>query len=194
MKFSNEQQVRIGVFGSAFQWFNEHEKISYLIGEEIAKLNCVLVTGATTGLPYHAGKGALKAGGFVLGISPALNPKEHTEKYNKPLDGCSVIIWTGSGYTGRNYLNVRNCDAAVFIGGETGTLEEFCIADYEGKVIGVLEGSGGVADKIKNIMKDCSTDHGTIIEYDKDPKSLINKIVSRLKERGAKHSNLTNQI
>ena len=184
MKFSNGQQVRIGIFGGAFQWSKKSEEDAYLIGKEIAKLNCILVTGATTGIPYFAGKGALDNGGFVLGISPAANHKEHVEKYGKPLDGSSLIIWTGLGYSGRNILNLRNCDGAIFISGETGTLQEFCIADYEANVIGILEGSGGVTDKIKSIMEVCKTSHQAVIEYDMDPKNLVSKVVNKLKARG----------
>lgn len=163
---------------------DKSEKAAYQIGSQIAAHQCITVTGATSGLPYLAGKGALENGGFVLGISPAINATEHVEKYNKPLDGCSVIIWTGSGYTGRNYLNLRNCHAAIFVGGETGTLEEFCIAHYEGKVIGILEGSGGVADQIKNLMQVCTTSHGAVIEYGNEPLKLVDKVYSLLNERG----------
>src|SRR3989344_4526169 len=171
-----EKQIRIGIFGGAFLWPKETEQLAVIIGETIAKNKCILVNGATTGLPYIAGKAALEKGGFVLGVSPARNEEEHITKYGKPIDGCSVIMWTGGGYTGRNYLNIRNCDVAIFIGGETGTLEEFCVANYESKVIGVLEGTGGITDEIQNIMKVCPTDHGAIITYDNDPIRLIKKV------------------
>lgn len=179
---TKEKQLRIGVFGSAFVWSKEAENLASIIGETIVEQGAIVVTGATTGLPYLAGKSAIQKGGFVLGISPAHDPKEHVEKYQKPIDGCSVIIWTGSGYTGRNYLNLRNCDGAIFIGGETGTLEEFCVANYEGKVIGILEGSGGVSDKIRDIMSVCPTNHGAIIEYNSNPQKLVLKVINNLKK------------
>jgi len=188
LTFPNGQQTRIGVFGGAFTWTTVGEKTARDLGVHIVEQGCIVVTGATTGLPYHAGKGALAAGGMVLGVSPAHDPEEHVQKYEKPLDGATLILWTGAGYTGRNYLNVRNCDAVIIIGGETGTLEEFCVAHYEGKVIGVLEGSGGVADKIRGIMEVSPTDHGAVIEYDADPKQLLDKVVLRLNERGARTS------
>lgn len=175
--------VRIGVFGGAFVWDQQAGALARTIGQEIVRRGCHLVTGATTGLPYHAGKAALAAGGFVLGISPAKDATEHVEWYRKPLDGCSVIIWTGTGYTGRNWLNLRNCDGAIFVGGETGTLEEFCVANYEAKVIGVLEGSGGIADKIRDLMAVCPTDHGSTIFYASDPVKLVEAVYKNLSSR-----------
>ncbi len=177
----SEKTLRIGVFGGAFTWNKDSEQQAAIIGETIIECEAIVVTGATAGLPGIAGKTAIKKGGFVLGISPAHDPREHVERYERPLDGASVIMWTGSGYTGRNYLNIRNCDGAIFIGGETGTLEEFCIANYEGKVIGVLEGSGGVSDKIRDIMKVCPTDHGAVIAYDTNPKDLVVKVIEKLR-------------
>ena len=42
-----------------------------IIGRLVAENNMILVTGATTGIPYWAAKGAKEAGGIVIGISPA---------------------------------------------------------------------------------------------------------------------------
>ncbi len=47
----------------------------------------------------------------------------------------------------------------------------------------ILIGSGGISDKIKEIMSVCPTDHGAVIEYDSDPKKLVLKVIKRLKER-----------
>src|SRR3989338_4945490 len=56
------------------------------IGREIARRGCVLVTGATTGAPYWAAKGAKEAGGLVIGISPAATKIAHVKTYHLPLD------------------------------------------------------------------------------------------------------------
>src|SRR3989338_6856118 len=69
------------------------------LGKEIVKHNAVLVTGATTGFPLWAAMGAKEAGGFSIGLSPAISEREHVEKYNLPLDYFDIIIYTGSGYS-----------------------------------------------------------------------------------------------
>ena len=49
------------------------------IGREVARRKIVLMNGATTGFPLWAAIGAKEENGFVVGISPASNIKEHIE-------------------------------------------------------------------------------------------------------------------
>jgi uncharacterized protein (TIGR00725 family) len=115
------------------------------LGETIAKQDVVLLTGATTGLVYVVGKTAHDAGCFHVGISPGANNEEHVELYKLPLDACDTIVYTGFGLKGRNVVLVRSCDIVLFIAGAMGSLNEFTIAHDEGKIIGCLTGTGGVA-------------------------------------------------
>lgn len=171
---------RLGIFGAASEGFEPHaELLAFAVGEYAAKLGLTLVTGATTGIPYAAGKAAIAAGGTVLGISPARDAGEHVNKYGKPLDGSTHIFWTGFGFTGRNFLNIRNCDASIFIGGGAGTLEEFCIAVYEGQVIGVLTNSGGIASLIPEIVSRFQNMHGSDCLFDTSAERLVDQVVER---------------
>lgn len=180
----NVQQLRIGVFGGAFEaGAAETQLLARQIGEGIASRGHITVTGATSGLPYFAGKAALEAGGIVLGISPARNAADHVAQYQKPLDGCSHIFYTGQGYTGRNYLNLRNCDIAVFIGGEAGTLEEFCVGVYEGLVLGVLRNSGGICELLPEIAKRFRTDHGEVLCFAIDADKLLDEVIDAYQAR-----------
>jgi len=61
----------------------------------------------------------------------------------------------------------------IIFGGATGTLNEFTIAYDEGKVIGVLAGSGGVADHIDKIVEVCQKPTRGKLFFDSDPKTLI---------------------
>src|SRR5262249_1464647 len=140
----------VGVMGaSENDAFGESEKarlrqLAERLGTVLAQHGCILVTGATTGLPDMVAKAFRKCGGFALGISPAQDRKEHLERYGLPNDGSDVIVYTGFGYKGRNVINVRSTDLVIIFGGATGTLNEFTIAYDEGKLIGILEESGGV--------------------------------------------------
>jgi uncharacterized protein (TIGR00725 family) len=172
-------QLRIGVFGGAFEIAAvETELLARQIGQGIARRGYITVTGATSGIPYFAGKAALEAGGAVLGISPARNVAEHVALYQKPLDGCSHIFYTGQGYTGRNYLNLRNCDIAVFIGGEAGTLEEFCVGVYEGLVLGALTNTGGICELLPEIVKRFNTHHGEVFCFGVDAEQLLDDVIA----------------
>jgi uncharacterized protein (TIGR00725 family) len=169
----------IGVMGaSESDALTESEKarlteLAGRLGTAIAKNECILVNGATTGLPDLVAKAFRSYGGFALGISPASNRKEHLQRYGLPEDGADVIVYTGFGYKGRNVINVRSVDIVIIFGGATGTLNEFTIAYDEGKTIGVLEGSGGVADHIREIIKFCKKPTQGRVIFDKDPDTLV---------------------
>lgn len=62
-----------------------------------------------------------------------------------------------------------------------GTLNEFTIAYEDGKPIGVLEGSGGTADLIRELLKKPHRE-GAEVVYDKDPKKLISKLIGLIKK------------
>jgi uncharacterized protein (TIGR00725 family) len=89
------------------------------IGRAIAEAGCILVTGATTGAPYWAAKGAKTAGGTVIGISPASSVAHHVKTYHLPLDFHDLIIYTGFGYSGRNLLLTRSAEAVITLCGRT---------------------------------------------------------------------------
>jgi uncharacterized protein (TIGR00725 family) len=145
------------------------------VGREIAKAGMILVTGATTGMPYWAAKGAKEESGMVIGLSPASSEISHVKTYRLPLDYHDVMIYTGFEYSGRNLLLTRSVDAVIVICGRIGTLNEFTIAFEDQKPIGVLEGTGGTADMIKDIVKKAHRGPGKII-FSKDPKELVGKL------------------
>lgn len=154
-------------------------KKAFVIGQEIAKESAVLLTGATTGYSYEAVKGVKEKGGLTVGISPAENDNEHIKMYKKPTDEFDIIIYTGFGMKGRNVVLVRSADIALFVGGGTGTLNEFTIAYDEGKVIGILKGSGGVADNIDAILK-IATKKKPLIIMEADPSRLVKRTLLAL--------------
>ena len=146
------------------------------LGEEIAKAGLVLVTGATTGIPYWSAKGAKKANGIVFGLSPAASEAAHIKSYHLPIDYHDAIVFTGFDYSGRNLLLTRSADAVIVICGRIGTLNEFTIAFEDKKPIGVLEGTGGAADWVRDLVSKAHRGAGKIV-YSSDPKELLKMVV-----------------
>ena len=146
----------------------------------IAKRKLVLLTGATTGIVYVVGKSAHDAGAFHVGISPASNQREHSETFKLPTDACDLIIYSGFGLKGRNVVLVRSCDIVLFIAGAMGSLNEFTIAHDEGKVIGCLKGTGGVADEADYLLGKFSKNTGARVLQDEDPEKLVDACVAAL--------------
>jgi len=155
------------------------------LGRAIAGKNVVLFSGATTGIIYLVGKTAHDAGAFHVGVSPGSNLREHRERYQLPADACDVLIFTGFGLKGRNVVLVRSCDVVLFIAGAMGSLNEFTIAHDEGKVIGCLTKTGGVADEAGYLLEKFSKETGAEILQDPDPEKLLTDCLSTLSRRQA---------
>ena len=151
------------------------------IGREIVRQNCVLVTGATSGVPYWAAKGAKEEGGISIGLSPAASELAHIKTYKLPMDYFDLIIYTGFDYSGRNLLLIRSADAIITICGRMGTLNEFTIAFEDRKPQGVVLGTGGAADSIKEIVEKMHSGNGKIV-YESDPKKLVKEVIELIKE------------
>ncbi len=147
------------------------------LGTEVVRQGAVLVTGATTGAPYWASNGAKEQGGFVIGLSPAATEAEHVKKYQLPLDYQDIIIYTGFGYAGRNLLLTRASDAVLIVCGRIGTLDEFTIAFEDNKPIGILTGTGGMADEIKDLLEKAHRGMGKVI-FESDPKVVVERIMA----------------
>jgi len=168
----------VGVMGSAAEEQPHGAgELAYVLGRTIAERGFILVTGACPGLPYECARGVRDAGGLSVGISPALSLDEHVHKYLSPSDAYDVLIYTGSGLMGREVTNIRSSDMVVIVGGRSGTLGEFAIAYDEGKLIGVLEGSGGITRDLPEIVASFGTkDTGARLVYEADPRALIEKL------------------
>jgi uncharacterized protein (TIGR00725 family) len=170
-------RMTVGVMGSAGGEIEKEirERVRRL-GASIARRGYVLITGACPGLPHDAVLGAKGEGGVVVGISPALNIHEHITKYHSPTRGYDTIVYTGSGLMGREIENIRSCDTVIFAGGRSGTLGEFAIAYDEGKVIGVLTGTGGITEHLRQIVTMVNKETGATVCYDSDPEALMDKL------------------
>ncbi len=177
-------KIKIGIMGSASEGTdasaNSVSQTTDSIGKALKARDVILLTGATTGLIYAVGKAAHDAGVFHIGISPASNKAEHEQRFKLPVDACDAIIYTGFGLKGRNVVLVRSCDVVLFVAGAMGSLNEFTIAHDEGKVIGCLTGSGGVADEADYLLEKFSKDTGARVFQDSDPERLIEACLTEL--------------
>ena len=181
---------QIGVMGSANDVLSDADRQRLLencerLGRAIAAKGCALVTGATTGLPDMVSRAARKHGGLTIGISPAGSATEHADHYHYPLDAAEVMIYTGFGLKGRNVINIRSSDIVIIVGGGMGSLNEFTIAYDEGKVIGVLEGSGGIADHVREIVGFAKKAMTGCLIFAAEPERLIEECLSAWRQRQA---------
>jgi len=145
----------------------EHSKIAYETGSEIAKAGHVLVTGGLGGVMEAASHGACDSNGLTIGIIPQADASMANEY-------CDIVIPTGMGLT-RDFINALSADGVIIIGGGSGTLSEICAAYMHKKPMVSIRKLGGVnAQFIDNYL-----DHRQnikIIGVD-TPKQAVDKIL-----------------
>ena len=144
-----------------------NEKIAYEIGYEVAKSNCVLITGGLGGVMKAASHGAHDANGLTIGIIPQDDASFANEF-------CDVVIPSGMGMT-RDFLTALSADGVIIVGGGSGTLSEICAAYMNKKPIVAIRNTGGAADR----FIDGYVDHRKnvkIIGVD-SPKDAVKKIL-----------------
>ncbi len=161
----------------------EIEMRAFETGRCIARRGAVLITGATSGLPLAAARGAKDAGGEVIGFSPAINRAEHL-RIGYPCEFHDLIIYTGLSAAGRNLLNVRGSHGLIFVGGSMGALNEFTIAYDENKVIGILQRTGGFCDHLEEWMIHLAKPNNrAVIIHADDPEKLVEQVYDAIRKR-----------
>ena len=177
-KNNTHLHLKLGVSGAAETGHcgaDAYEK-GIALGAEIAKAGAICVTGATTGFPLWAAMGAKKAGGFVVGFSPASSEKEHIEQYNLPIEYHDVIVYTGFGYPGRDLIFTRSVDGMFFGCGRIGTIHEFTIAFEDSKPMGIYEGEWPTDEAIKSILKNGHRQNDKIV-FATEAKDVVAKVI-----------------
>jgi hypothetical protein len=64
-------------------------------------------------------------------------------------------------------------------------IHEFAAAFEENEIVGVLEGSGGIADEVRRILEVAKKGWRKVI-FDKDPVKLVEKVIIRIKKEKSK--------
>ncbi len=187
-------KFKIGIFGSAEGDLEKVKSSTREVGRLLGERGVIVITGASSGLPYEAAKAAKMNGAEVWGFSKGFDLKTQ-EELNPGLDSS---IFTKLFYIPRDYefahdplvcmkyrnvTSTANCDAGIIISGRWGTLNEFTnLYDY-GKVIGVLTDTGGVADELLNLSKKINKPSKAKIIFNSDTKELVNQLISELENK-----------
>ena len=93
-----------------------------------------------------------------------------------------VVVYTGFGYSGRDLILVRSCDAIVIGPGRIGTLNEFAVAFEDQRPIGILEGDWKTAEFLRQIVEAAHRPNENII-YDADPKAIVERLLEKVQKQ-----------
>jgi uncharacterized protein (TIGR00725 family) len=181
--------IKIGVMGSAgasmaAEELHRVDDLAQRLGQKLAAASCVLITGELDGIPGRVVEVHSQHGGLSVGISPASSAVEHTALSGPPSCPSTVVIYSGFGFKGRNVIAVRSADIVILFSGGIGTLNEFTIAYDEGKIIGLLQGTGGAADVAQTLLDTLPVrSTGAVVIADPDPEQLVERCIARLCEQ-----------
>ena len=154
---------QVGVLTTYEERVPEHiRRMAYELGFELARRGYIIITGGDGGLMKDVARGATDAGGIAVGILShelARVPEDHP--YHNP--HLTVRIRAEMSYEGRSAIVVASSDVLVVLAGGCGTLVEVAMAYSMGKPVVVLEGSGLLADRLREMFPDGYLDHRHII-------------------------------
>ncbi len=191
-------RVVVGVMGGAGKTTPKAlaEKM-HVLGQTIAEGGHVTLTGAAPGLPDLAVRGAKSKNGLTVGISSFPSKAAHMRSGSPSnLDVIQLtelhpsikmtatqagVSWRKiPNFMGRELPNIHFSDAIVIVGGRFGTLGELALALEDRRPIGVLTGSGGMADQVKRLVAAsvrAGKSPAAPIIYDSNPKRLVTRLV-----------------
>jgi predicted Rossmann-fold nucleotide-binding protein len=190
---SRNTQYKIGIFGSNTGDMNTTLPQATALGQVLSKYaeSVMLITGAFAGIPYQVAKIAAASGVAVWGFSEAVNEAQQKALF----PGNDLAIYSRISYLPkdfpfadydraskkyRNVLAIANCDGGIVVAGRWGTLNEFTnLLDMQ-KTVGVLTGSGGVADELSALSSKISKSGQGDIIFESDPQTLITKLLGNL--------------
>lgn len=196
---------KIGVYGSSVNEGPEAETPGKALGRALAKHGCIVITGGCGGMPYVVAHEAAKHGCEVWGFTPAVNAEEHRRAY--PYDDSSIyarLIYVPENYHElflkqppsealdwserlkyRNVISTINSDAGIVISGSWGTLNEFTNLIYEGKPIGVLTGTGGLADQLPGWFPRLRKKSDSVVIFESEPEKLVERVLATLEKENS---------
>jgi hypothetical protein len=187
-------KLKLGIYGSAVDEPKAFEKASQLgtfLGDYSDKI--ILINGACASIPYLVCHTAHRKGVEVWGFSGELNQEEQNKTYpeqdnifySKLFFVPETFEFCNDPMARKKYRNVTStasCDAGIVIAGRWGTMNEFTNLFDMGKVIGILTGTGGIADELPHLISKVNKPSEALIIIRDDPEKLVEEILKVVKK------------
>jgi len=146
------QLKSVGIFGSSELESQENIKLATRLGESLANLGVLIITGGSTGISEAVAKSALANGGKVVCFLPEYQMAINSNTISVLPEAYSFFLPEG-GFKSRNMLSVANSKVAIFIEGKWGTLNELTLAVEFGTPSIVFSRTGGICSVVSEICK-----------------------------------------
>jgi predicted Rossmann-fold nucleotide-binding protein len=194
---------KIGVYGSNISEGEQAETLGKELGKILAGYHCIVITGACSGMPYIVAREAAQHRAEVWGFTPELNAEAQRRAYPNddiaiytrllyvPLNYKELFMMTSESEAldlaarlkYRNVISTINSDAGIIISGGWGTLNEFTNLIYDGKPIGVLTDTGGLADELPALYPKLRKKSQSVAVFENDPAKLVAELITILEKR-----------
>jgi uncharacterized protein (TIGR00725 family) len=174
--------MKIAIFSSWLPIVSHENKIlAEKIGKYLAKKDVTIVTGGCSGIPAICIESAYAHNARTIGYFPHKNEHDYHDRQHEE-NTHDIKYYTTAhfihGFTARSLEMIKNVDAAIILNGRIGTLSEFGIAIEEGLPIGIIEGTGGISEMVKDIMYIAQKNSSSAeIYFDTDYKKVIDHLI-----------------
>jgi len=198
---SSAMQYKIGVYGSNITEGEHAVQRAQELGIALAQQQVIVVTGGCSGMPYTTAYAAKQSGAEVWGFTPARNEEEQRRTY--PHDDITIydrLFYIPEHYDQhfylqqplsaehewsarlkyRNVISTIHVDAGIIVAGGWGTLNEVTNLLYDGKPIGVLTGSGALADELPHWFPRLRKKSASTLYFEHQPTTLVSLILDAL--------------
>lgn len=198
-------KYKIGIYGSNVTEGEEAVQLAQELGVALAQNDVIVVTGGCSGMPYAVAHAAKQKGAEVWGFTPQRNEEEQKQAY--PLDDITIydkLFYVPSQYDQlfyldhtlsatrdqsarlkyRNLISTIHADAGIIVSGGWGTLNEFTNLIYDGKPIGVLLGTGGLADELPEWYPRLRKKSESVVHFSESPTELVMALLQELAAGG----------
>jgi predicted Rossmann-fold nucleotide-binding protein len=192
---------KIGIYGSSTTGSEEAVQLARELGRTLAQNNIIVVTGGCSAMPYVVAQAAKQQGAEVWGFTPEYNEEGQKQAY--PLDDITTydkLFYVPSQYNQlfyldhklspshdhsarlkyRNLVSTIHADAGIIVTGGWGTLNEFTNLIYDGKPIGVLLGTGGLADELPGWFPRLRKKSESVVHFSDSPGDLVTMLLTTL--------------
>ena len=133
------------------------------LGKFLAQHGFEILTGACGGYPYYVGRGAVQAGGKVIGYTPAVDLKEHLERYKFATDGVTDLVFNknilptnSENFLQRSMDMTSYSDVVIALGGSWGTFSELLFSFFAKKkifIVDELKGAGEIFSVVDDFFR-----------------------------------------
>ena len=168
--------MKLAIISSASEKYSEtlNPVIEKLIG--LLDRDTIIMTGGSLGIPGLAIQLARESGLKTIAYSPDRNDTSHNNRHDNLHINYFDEVKYIQGFTARSLQMIHDADAILLINGRIGTLSEFTIALEEGKHVGVITGTGGIADHLEYILSVAQKEFPGQVFFSPDVEQVMNWI------------------